>query len=526
MKRIRDELCGHYRVSQRVVRLVGGWTPFSNLRSESNKRLLAEALSLSILAALGNPLIQKGMCSDMSGHIPSLIGECVPDSRRLLSLFLGLVGGITTVSWIVVGWPDQLPIILPLMCASYKSNEDDDTSDDQSRKGLGYVRLSDPEQEEGTGEDRQIDTIHEIADKEDIELVDIIRDIGETGREFDRNGLRELLTRAQREENKYVVVEDSDRLGRRAPQTLSMVDLIQRECDVIIVTPVGEMDTSQISGLSMVALQTIVGDIENRNRAHRLLSGKINAFKNRNWPSWFRYPPYGYTEDGNWDDENADEKWIKIDEDEKEVSEDLAKFFDREAKIVNGFAATIEYIERNHGVTLSRSQVKRILTDPVFIGRPTVSGESIGDDGEEAVVEDDSLQIIDEELFESNREKVQKIHEKYSTPTNEESIDLDYLLTKYGIEPVVTMFDCVEVRCPEDDCDGQTRHYDRNTLDDESLGEENGKTVHVWECRKCGSRKTFPNHWELFCLQNWETIQDERSSQNEDQQDEDSDESK
>ena len=434
----------------------------------------------------------------MAGHISSFISDHGPSLRRATTLTL-IVGGTTTTTWIL-GWQSQLPIFLPLLCASYNSEKGVSEPDEPSRKGLIYARVSTDEQEEGI--DRQINELRDLAERDGIEIAhEPIEDVGKSGREFDRAGLQKLLRLAQRDDVTDVLVEDTDRLGRRAPQTLSMIDLIQCECDVTIVTTKGEMDTTRINGLAMAALQTIISDIENRNRAHRLLSGKINAFKNRNWPSWFHQPPYGYDEDGNWSDDDAPEKWIKINSREKVVVQDLYEYFVETAGIRSGYADTKRYIEGKYSESLDRHKLKRILQDPVYLGKPTVRGETLGDDGEEGVVDDDSLRMIDEELFEKAQSKIQKIHDLHSTSLEKEIIDLDVLLAEYGVEPLLSIVDCVAVCCPEDDCDGLMRKCGQKTLNDQWLGEDDGKTVHDWECRGCNRRKKFPNTWELYRLQ-------------------------
>lgn len=457
------------------------------------------------------------------------------------AILLGIPVGVSVAGVGIGGGFGRDLILFPLVGLASKQRTLGDYTDDgplvdtetgvngdekivRNLKGLIYARVSSDEQaDDGSGLERQTRETREIAEEKDIEVDhdDVIIDEGESGREFERPGLQKLLRRARRDEYTHVIVENTDRLGRRAPQTLSMIDLIQRECGVTIVTKKGEMDTTRVDGLALAALETIISDIENRNRASRILQGKMDKFVAGNWTSWYEDAPFGYkleneddeTGDGEGDDEGQNENdetddgdeddgktWIVVDESETEIAKAIFEFFVYEASIDRPYKELRVYLESEFGISPSNTQLKNILQDPVYIGVPRISGETIGDQGQTREVEDEDLQIIDEQLFEQAVEKVEKVRRKHSAETPDEALDLDALLAQYGVQAVTSIAECVQIRCPNDDCDGEMHKNGQRTLDGDMMGTDEDKDVFNYKCNNCGLQKKFPNHWEWYRL--------------------------
>jgi len=136
------------------------------------------------------------------------------------------------------------------------------------------------------------------------------------------------------------------------------------------------MDTTRVDGLAMAALQTIIADIENRNRAHRLLSGRIDNFQKKDWTAWYNAPPFGYKwddeedddSDATSDDEEEDEdeegdskKWIRVDEEKVDIVKDVFRVFVHEAGTKKPYKVLDDRINPRLDEPLTRSQMKRIL---------------------------------------------------------------------------------------------------------------------------------------------------------------------
>ena len=369
-------------------------------------------------------------------------------------------------------------------------------------KGLIYIRVStDPQVEDGNGLRRQKNRTREVAEKEGIDVVaDPITDKGNSGRDFERTGLQELLQRAQQEEIAYIIVEDTDRLGRRAPQTLSTIDLIQNECNATVVTPQGAMDTTRIDGLAMAALQSIISDIENRNRSTRLLSGQIDAFRQKDWKAWFNNPPFGYDRKGDWSAEDPDERWIQINPTQEKVVKETFDYFLHSVNLHEPYAKVDRHLQDEFDLDLPRWQIKRILQNPVYAGKPTVEAETIGDEGQKEVVEDETLEVIDEGWLRRSQDKVEKIRKEYANKSDSDTLDLEVLLAQYGVQVLTSVSDCVALLCPTNDCDGRMRKNGTRKLTQDA-GIEQEEDVHNWQCRECGKQKMFPNEWEMYQIQ-------------------------
>jgi site-specific DNA recombinase len=97
-------------------------------------------------------------------------------------------------------------------------------------KAIGYIRVSTDEQaREGISLDNQKAKIQTYCELNDLELVEIIEDAGKSGKDLNREGIQDLMTRIRRHEIDAVVVYKLDRLSRRVRDTLSVLDLIEKK---------------------------------------------------------------------------------------------------------------------------------------------------------------------------------------------------------------------------------------------------------------------------------------------------------
>lgn len=113
-------------------------------------------------------------------------------------------------------------------------------------------------------------------------------------------------------------------------------------------------------------------------------------------------------------------------------------------------------------------------------------------DGEEGtIVEDESLQIIYEETFEQAQEKVQRIHDRYASDSDDAD-DVDDLVTKFGARTVVESSPDVRLHCPE--CSGEMKKNGQREL--------TTRRVQNYKCVECCRQKQFPTENELTTMQN------------------------
>ncbi|MFB6186121.1 MAG: hypothetical protein ABEI86_04540, partial [Halobacteriaceae archaeon] len=122
--------------------------------------------------------------------------------------------------------------------------------------------------------------------------------------------------------------------------------------------------------------------------------------------------------------------------------------------------------------------LKRMLTDPLYIGKPTVEGESIGDDGQKKVLDRPELQLIDEELFKRVNEKIEGIEDRQSSNNKSgEVFDLDYIMHEFGLLPLVESSPHVAIHCRE--CGSEMVRDGTRVMDDTD------QRVPIYTCMNC-----------------------------------------
>lgn len=232
-----------------------------------------------------------------------------------------------------------------------------------------------------------------IADREDIELVrKPITDEGKTGRNFDREGIHQVTSIAERGEIEYMLIDDVDRIGRHAAETIFYLYELREECDVTTVTASsGELDVSTFEGLVQAMLKSLSSQLANENRARRAHAASIKRFKQKDWSVFYNSAPLGYR--------MTDADWLEVD---KSQAEDVQEIFDifLAMDIQGAYAETAQRADCLSD-NADSSQVKRALSNEVYIGKPGIDTTHPNEDetGGRIYVDDEELQIIDETTF-------------------------------------------------------------------------------------------------------------------------------
>ena len=93
------------------------------------------------------------------------------------------------------------------------------------KKSIGYVRVSSKKQVlKGRSIESQINRIKEYCKYEKLELVDIVEELGVSGRKENRLGIMYMLESIKKEGIDVVVVYSLSRLGRNLREVLDMVE--------------------------------------------------------------------------------------------------------------------------------------------------------------------------------------------------------------------------------------------------------------------------------------------------------------
>lgn len=366
------------------------------------------------------------------------------------------------------------------------SDESESTSSDPRKPGVIYARVSTNKQaEDGRSLEAQTDDLHEIAERNDIDLIcDPIKDEGETGTDFDRDGIKQVFQLASTGKISYLLVDDISRIGRNAPQTLHYVYLLRSKCDVVIITHSGELNVRRVQDLLEMTMKALISHMSTLGRARSALRSRVRGFtEDRNWRSGFPHGvPLGYTE--------TDDGWIQPDMDEAEV---IQRMFDQFLE-TESYTATAETLNNEFEGTLedplSYGQVKNYLQKPVYIGRPTVHAElndtGAGQEQSEHVVEDPMLSLVDREAFDRVARTIDEISTKNAR--EDDTLDLEKAIDEFGLFPVENSSPIVNLAC--ESCGGVLRKNGQRDLS----GEIN---CHNYQCVECGKQRKFPTQSEF-----------------------------
>src|SRR3954470_19729540 len=93
-------------------------------------------------------------------------------------------------------------------------------------RAVGYARVSrDRQAEEGVSLDVQEEKLRAAAVMKELDLVEVIIDPGESGKDLDRPGMQRLLAMVRAREITYVIIPKLDRLSRKVADAVELVDL-------------------------------------------------------------------------------------------------------------------------------------------------------------------------------------------------------------------------------------------------------------------------------------------------------------
>lgn len=374
---------------------------------------------------------------------------------------------------------------------------------DSTEYGVIYGRYSSDNQDE-TGCISRVKTMLDLAEDMEVPLyTNPIVDVALTGTNTERGGLEEIVRLVQHPQVNYFFVHDVDRLARWNSFCLFLIEVFTRNFDITVVTDEGVLDLDSLEGLATTWVQSMAGEIENRNKAKRTLGGQIEQFSKGNYESWFKRYKIGY--------KPSEEKLLEKDEKEVEIAKAMFRTFDQAGEY-GPYAETRDKINAQYGEILDEKlkhdPLKQMLTDPLYIGKPTVAGKSIGDDGQKRVLERPELQIIDEDLFDSVNGKIDRIEDRQSSSKQPgEVLELEYIIHEFGLLPLIESSDDVVMHCHK--CDAKMVRDGTDTVEDPE------QRVIIFKCPECedhpdrsGTYKTFPNSLEFYKIRLFSKILD------------------
>lgn len=131
------------------------------------------------------------------------------------------------------------------------------------KKAVGYIRVSTQEQaSEGVSLENQEAKIRAYAELKDLELVEIIRDEGKSGKDIKREGVQKLISLSKKKEIDAVVVYKLDRLSRKTRDLLFLVEDVFVKNDIIFHSLNETIDTTTATGKFFLTIMGSMAQLE------------------------------------------------------------------------------------------------------------------------------------------------------------------------------------------------------------------------------------------------------------------------
>jgi len=338
------------------------------------------------------------------------------------------------------------------------------------KKGIIYARVSSEEQRKsGYSLASQRRLLEEKMKNDNVGPINSpIVDV-ESGRNFEREGLKKLLKLDKSGSIDFAYVYDLDRLGRHVAETPYLMYKLKEETGVVVRTMCDEYNFDDPFDYVLATIRSLPGDVESRKLGERTQRGKIEKFKQGKWVAPI---PFGYRK-------NVSGELKKLPELEDIVEEIFQTYI-----MYRNIKKVTEVINNRYSGRIgkfSTNQIRRILTNSVYIGNPRYG---------KVEIRVPTLAMVAPELY----NKVQRLIEnnarkfrvkKYRKPRS----ILDEFAAEYGMEYVMRVLDILKPHCPK--CETQMVGYGSKPV--------RGLRVPNFRCGSdiCKYQRTIPSAAEL-----------------------------
>ena len=197
------------------------------------------------------------------------------------------------------------------------------------------------------------------------------------------------------------------------------------------MTPNGELDLEKIGDFIITTAKAFGAEEQNDNRGYYALRSKVQAFQHRRWNLEI---PIGYQKKRRWIEKVPG--WDPL----------ITQLFTLFVKYENYALVTNIINDKFSGFLrkpLTRQQIRQILENPVYVGKPQYSGSVVEKKFGKVVKTDVHLAYITEDLF----EKVQTIIKAKYADYSPRKKPVEELVIVFGPE-VLEFLPNVGVLCP------------------------------------------------------------------------------
>lgn len=204
-----------------------------------------------------------------------------------------------------------------------------------------YLRISGEEAAKGEKLNNQRDLLLSyVKTQNDLKIVDIYSDNGETGTNFDRPEWNRLMEDVRKKRISCIVVKDLSRFGRNYIETGNYLEMLFPVLNVRFIAVNDNYDTQNLESSALQPLDTMIKGIVNEAYA-KDISRKIFTTKEiqrKNGLYYGNVPPYGYCKDP------ADPHHLVIN---KETAPTVQQIFQRKLDGMGNFQIARLLNERN-----------------------------------------------------------------------------------------------------------------------------------------------------------------------------------
>jgi len=151
-------------------------------------------------------------------------------------------------------------------------------------KAVGYIRVSTEEQaREGISLEAQEDKIKKYVDLHNLELVEVIRDEGKSGKDLNREGIQKIISWCREGKINQLIVYKMDRLTRRTLDLLTLVEEVFKPNGIQFHSITERVDTSTAQGKFFLTITGAMAQMERdliSERTREALRYKISVGEN------------------------------------------------------------------------------------------------------------------------------------------------------------------------------------------------------------------------------------------------------
>lgn len=354
-------------------------------------------------------------------------------------------------------------------------------------RGLIYARQSKKEDEENSyGIPSQIDEMTEYAQQHKIELpYEPIIDRGISGQSIHRAGISQVKKLVKQDDQlDCLLVVHVNRIGRHVIEPLIFAwELNNNAIDIVTKNRTYNINKNP-EDVILLIIDCYGSFKDGKDIGERTQRAKIARFKNGIWVK--SHIPEGYVKKVEYFDNGRTKKVIieKLPQAIPVMKELFTSF--KTFKNKQAYANTVSLMEIKFKNILNKeltvSSLKRILKDPVYIGKPQYK---------KITYIDLELAMIDETLFNEVQQIISKFSDNHKPKRQKRDI-IKNIVKEYGLGFALrTIPECIP-HCPK--CGGHM------TIHDGSITK--GVYVTRFKCDTCDKQKTIPTGKQIDSYKN------------------------